>query len=505
MSQAQDTRQQLYDRIKSSTKDAVILEEMIRLGFWKQGDGANGVPEQVILKEAELVKQINELTAKQRLYQNREAALKEMRKARLAESKRKRAERKELKKQEVLDKANKWAEQKSKDITYLGENVSKRLNETECNPSLLAKYGLPSFGAVEDLAKAMEVSVADLRFLSYSRTVSTVNHYKKFNVPKKSGGTRLISAPMPRLKSAQYWILETLLNKITLHDAAHGFVKKKSILSNAQNHVKADLLINLDLKDFFPSILYPRVKGLFKSLGYSEKIATILALICTEPETDEVELDGKKYFVALSERKLPQGAPTSPAITNIICRRLDARLRGLAQKYGFVYTRYADDLSFSTKGEAAEKAHQLLSNIRKVLKDEDFTIHPDKLKIMRKGACKEVTGIIVNDKPAIKAKELDKFRALIYQIEKEGSLEGKHWNGAPNLLAAIQGYANFVYMVDPTKGEPLKLRVKALLAKHDYKHTIKHLPKAKQQPVQDSKSQPVEKKDSNNKPWWKIW
>jgi len=83
MSQAQDTRQQLYDRIKSSTKDAVILEEMIRLGFWKQGDGANGLPEQVILQEAELVKQINELTAKQRLYQNREAALKEMRKARL--------------------------------------------------------------------------------------------------------------------------------------------------------------------------------------------------------------------------------------------------------------------------------------------------------------------------------------------------------------------------------------------------------------------------------------
>lgn len=505
MSQAQDTRQQLYDRIKAGTKDAVILEEMIRMGFWKQGEAANAIPEQLIHREEALVKEINALTEKQRMYQNREAALKEMRKARLEASKLKRAERKELKKQQVVEKAERWKNQKAKDIVYLGEGVSKRLNDKQNDLERLAKNGLSPFDTVEDLSKAMDLPIAELRFLSFAREVTEVSHYKKFQLVKKSGGKRQISAPMPRLKYAQYWILHNILNKIVLHEAAHGFVKKKNIVSNAQHHVQADLLINLDLKDFFPSISYPRVKGVFKSLGYSEQIATILALISTEPETEEVELDGKKYYVSISERKLPQGAPTSPAVTNIICRRLDARLKGLAKKYGFVYTRYADDLSFSTKGEAVEKAHQLLSNVKKVLSAEDFTLHPDKLHIMRKGARKEVTGIVVNDKLSINAKELDRFRALVFQVEKDGSIEGKHWNGATNLLAAMQGYANFVYMVDPAKGEPLKRRVKAILAQHQYKHTIKHPKKIHQVSETGTASNDTAITDQGKKPWWKIW
>lgn len=503
MSQAQDTRQQLYDRIKAGTKDAVILEEMIRMGFWKQGESANAIPEQLIHREEALVKEINELTAKQRLYQNREAALKEMRKARLEESKRKRAERKELKKQQILEKAERWKSQKAMDIIYLGEGVSKRLSDKQNDQERLTKNGLLGYDSVEDLAKAMDVPLAELRFLSFTREVSEVSHYKKFQLLKKSGGKRQISAPMPRLKYAQYWILHNILNKIVLHEAAQGFVKKKSIVSNAQQHLQADLLINVDLKDFFPSISYPRVKGVFKSLGYSEQIATVLALISTEPETDEVELDGKKYYVSISERKLPQGAPTSPAITNIICRRMDARLKGLAKKYNFVYTRYADDLSFSTKGEASAQAHQLLANVRKVLSSEDFTLHPGKLHVMRKGARKEVTGIVVNDKLSINAKELDRFRALVFQVEKDGSLEGKHWNGATNLLAAMQGYANFVYMVDPAKGEPLKSRVKAILAQHQYKHTIKHPKKIQQVP--EAAANTATSPNHGKKPWWKIW
>ena len=164
MSQAQDTRQQLYDRIKAGTKDAVILEEMIRLGFWKKGEAANAIPEQLIQKEEELVKEINELTTKQRIYQNREAALKEMRKARLEESKRKRAARKELQKQQILDKADQWKHQKDKEIIYLGEQVSKRLHETENDLERLTKNNLLSYNTVEDLAKAMEISISELRF-----------------------------------------------------------------------------------------------------------------------------------------------------------------------------------------------------------------------------------------------------------------------------------------------------------------------------------------------------
>ncbi len=474
---------------------------MIRLGFWKRNEDAPSYPEQLILQEADLVKQFNELTEKQRLYQNREAALKEMRKTRLAESKLKRKEKKLLRVQQKEEKAKNWKERNAKLITFLGEGVSNRLNETDHNTERLSKHGLTPFSSEEELAEAMGITVSELRFLSFSREVSAINHYRKFNIPKKTGGSRTISAPMPRLKSAQHWILESVLNKLELHEAANGFVRKKSIVTNAQPHLQSDVLLNLDLKDFFPSISYPRVKGLFKSLGYSEKFATIFAIICTEPETDEVELDGKRYFVAVSERKLPQGAPTSPAITNLICRKLDARLLGLSKKYDFLYTRYADDLTFSAKGDASKQAHQLLSNIRKILKDEDFVLHPEKLKILRKGNRKEVTGIVVNDKLGVDAKELDRFRALLYQIEKEGTLQGKHWNNARNLLPSIQGYANFVYMVDPIKGLPLKTRVKAILIKHDFKHQIRHKPKSQQTKEQ----QEALKNAPDKKPWWKFW
>ena len=238
----------------------------------------------------------------------------------------------------------------------------------------------------------------ELRFLAYHRRVSKTTHYKRFFMPKKSGGERLISAPMPRLKSAQHWILENILGVIPVHDAAHGFVPGRSIVTNAACHVGRSLVVNWDLKNFFPTVTYPRVKGMFKSLGYPEKVATVLALICTEPDADEVELDGERYFVHTSERHLPQGAPTSPAITNILCRKFDARLQGTARSLGYTYSRYADDMTFSASDQSSvEKLNQLIWRVRAVVGDEGFEIHPDKLRIMRKGGRQEVTGLTVNE------------------------------------------------------------------------------------------------------------
>lgn len=262
----------------------------------------------------------------------------------------------------------------------------------------------------------------------------------------------MISAPMPRLKEAQYWILVNILEKVLVNDKAHGFVPKRSIVTNAQPHVKAELVINIDLKDFFPSIHYPRVKGVFQSFGYSEQLSTLLGLICTEPDCDQIELDGTTYYVAGAERFLPQGAPTSPAITNIICRKLDSRLTGITGKLGFNYTRYADDLTFSASGEATAKVKTLLGFIRKIVREEGLMIHPEKFLVLRKGSRKEVTGLVVNDKPGVNAKELDRFRALLFQIEKDKTLVGKHWKNSPHLLASMKGYASYISMVDPAKG-----------------------------------------------------
>lgn len=493
-------RQQLYDRIKATSRDSVILEEMKKLGFWEKNADIPSLPEQLILKEASLTKELSSLLEQQQKYKNKEVALKEIRKARLEKSRRKQEENKQLRKQKKQDKAARWKEKKERDIIYLGEHVSQGLNTKESSTEKLTNLQLPILTSVEALATAMNTTVGMIRYLAYNRIVSKTTHYKRFYIPKKTGGKRLISTPMPRLKQAQYWILENILNKLIINDAAHGFVKKRSIVTNALPHVKAEVVINIDMKDFFPSINYPRVKGIFKSFGYSEQLATIFALICTEAQTDEIELDGETYYAAGLERVLPQGAPTSPAITNILCRKLDARLKGISAKLGFTYTRYADDLTFSAAGEASEKVKTLMGFIRKIVKEEKLEIHPDKVRILRKGARREVTGIVVNDKPSVNARELDRFRALLFQIEKDG-IAGKHWHNSNNLLASIKGYAGFVAMVDPVKGSGLVARVEKILVAHDFKHVIVHKSKAMLAKEQQMANDAVVKK----KPWWKFW
>ena len=471
---SQRTRQEIYDRIRETSRDEFILEEMKRLGFWQRNSNTPSLPEEMIKKEGELQRELNTLLQEKQKYSNKEQVLKEMRQKRMAAAKEKRKATKERKEQERIQKAAAWAEKKEKDIVFLGKEVSGGLNIDEGNHVLLQSKGLPVFDSALDLAKATGLTIGELKFLSFHRKIATTTHYIRFSVPKKSGGRRIISAPMPKLKALQYWVLENILNKIRVHDAANGFVEKRSILSNASNHIGKDVVVNIDLKDFFPTISYPRVKGLFCKLGYSEKIATILALICTEPDREEVMLDGKIYFVATGKRALPQGAPTSPAITNIICYKMDRRFKGIADKLSFSYTRYADDLSFSAIGnEQTKKVQQLLWRIKKIITDEGFVIHPKKVKVMRKGAKQEVTGIVVNKKAGIDRKMLHRFRALIQQIAKHG-LDNKKWKGG-NIVSEMIGYANFVAQVKPAQGNKFKVQLQQAFANPGIQQQIQNL------------------------------
>ncbi|MES2411364.1 MAG: reverse transcriptase family protein [Bacteroidota bacterium] len=473
---------------------------MKKFGFWNEEEGQASLPEQLITQEAKLSKELHELLEKQRRYQNREKALQEMRTARMQKSRETIAENKKIRQEKTEVKAKLWQDTKKSDITFLGEDVSKGLNQiTDGNLEKLKEKNLPLIQTAEDLAQLMKTDIKTIRFLSYNRTVSNVSHYKKFQIPKKAGGFRNISAPMPKLKEAQHWILENLLNKLPVHINAHGFALEKSIASNARPHIKKEVLINIDLKDFFPSVHYPRVKGMFRSLGYNEKISTILALICTESETDEVELDGKKYYVKSGNRALPQGAPTSPAITNYLCRRMDARFTGLGKKYNFEYTRYADDLTFSCTTYNADEFKKFLGFVKKTIKSENFTIHPDKFKVLRKNSKQEVTGIVVNEKLSVERKKIKKFRATLYQVEKNG-LEGRNWNYSPNFLASLKGYANFINQVDPIKGKLYVERVNKILITHNFKHEI--IFKAKPKVVSLPENTKI---DKPKKPWWKFW
>ncbi len=464
------TRQQLYDQIRESSKDEYILSEMKRLGYWDADEGMPSLSEELITRKGELSRELNELMKTQHMLADPEKALAEFRKQRMKEAKEKREETKQRRAHERHQRALKWFERQQNEITYAGDDVSIGLNNKQLDMTKLRNQGLPVIHNSISLANTMGITLNELRFLSFNRKTSKVNHYQRFLVAKKTGGQRLISAPMPRLKRVQYWVLENILLKLPTEDCAHGFVPGKSIVSNSEQHVGQDVVINLDMKDFFPTIDYRRIKGLFLKMGYSEEVAIILALLCSEPDIDQLEMDGETWNIAKSKRFMPQGAPTSPMISNLICRKLDKRLKGLAAKFGYNYTRYADDLTFSASGASAGDAAKLLRIVGEIIEAEGFVVHPEKTRIMRKNRHQEVTGITVNEKLTIDRKTLKRFRALLFQIEKDGP-EGKKW-GAGNILSSIQGYANYVAMISKEKGEPLKKRVAAILEQHSA-HGIK--------------------------------
>lgn len=463
------TRQQIYDRIRQSSKDEYILEEMTRLGFWPKEADIPSPPAALLKRQGELERELRELLSTKRMVEDPEAALKSMRKQRMAESRKNREENKINRIKAAHARSIAWHERRSKEILYLGPDVSKGLNQTDNKSTRLARHHLPDLPDALSLARAMGIELVELRFLAYTRPTSTISHYKRFEIAKKTGGTRLISAPMPRLKRSQYWILENILSKITLPETAHGFIPQRSIVTNARPHTGAALVINLDLENFFPTITYPRIKGMFHAMGYSEQVAVLLALICSEPEVDAIELDNVPYYVGHGPRHLPQGAPTSPAISNIICCRLDRRLAGMSRKLAYRYSRYADDLTFSGDNSASADLQKLLWRARQIIRDEGFILNETKTRIMKTGGRQEVTGIVVNRKPSINRSKVKRFRALLYQLEKDGP-EGKTWGCGNDLFASIQGFANLLKMVDPDKGQKYAVRVKRILKKYNYRN-----------------------------------
>lgn len=503
-------RQELYERIRQTSREEFIAEDMVRLGFWPARGVLPQDPADEIRRRGELQRELAEVRAQNKRLYNEEALLKEMRKRRLLESKRKRQETKERRLREREERATLWRERQTRDIVFLGDAVSGGLNHVTGDQARLQSYDLPALNTAAEIAAAASVTVNELRFLAFDRKTSTVSHYVRFQVPKKTGGVRQISAPMPRLKALQHWILQHILERVETHDAAHGFRSQRSIVTNARPHVGAEAIINMDLQDFFPSITYRRVKGLFRSFGYSEAAATIFGLLCTEPTVEEVELDGTKYFVATDSRHLPQGAPTSPAISNILCRRFDRRLQKMADELGFKYTRYADDLTFSASGESLRHLAHALERAKAIVAHEGFTVHPDKTRVLRRSRQQEVTGVVVNEKLNVSRRELKRFRAALFQIEKDGPT-GKSWNNSADVLASLRGFANFVYMVNPEKGAEFQRRVHAVMEKYDWRPAIVE-PRVPAQPPPAAVPEPAAETPSDESPdpstskkWWKLW
>lgn len=373
------------------------------------------------------------------------------------------ADRKQLKEQKKAESAERKrqhaesvAQRKATDIIFLGRGVSRGLADRRVHVEKLQAAGLPVLATPADVAKALGISIPRLRWLAFHTDAATRSHYVRFTVPKKSGGVRELAAPHRDLAAAQRWIFQNILQPLPTHPAAHGFVKGRSIRTNALPHVGQHTLVNADLKDFFPTITFHRVLGAFAQLGYSPAAATILALLCTESPRRTVEYAEQIFHVASGPRALPQGACTSPALSNLIARRLDARLAGISAKLGWRYTRYADDLSFSANAdvEPAKKIGYLLARIRHIAQDEGFLVNEKKTRVLEQSTAMAVTGVVVNQRPGVRRREVRRLRAILHNAKKQG-LASQNREHEPEFEAKLRGQIAFVQMINPDQGRPL--------------------------------------------------
>lgn len=288
----------------------------------------------------------------------------------------------------------------------LNKEITNLWYSMESKQDLLRLLNLANQGIYGDKSKSYS-----LRQLAY-HTHSKFNkkRYSSFKIPKKKKGEfRTIDAPNPTLKGMQRALNYALQLIYTPNLAAMGFAQGKSIVTGAQVHVGQNFVYNIDLKNFFPSITSGRVyaRMLSRPFSCSKEVASLIAdLCCYENNFGKV---------------LPQGAPTSPTLTNIICDRLDVKLSHLAKAYGLYYTRYADDITFSGMTNMFTEDGNFCKSMRNIIENEEhFRINPEKTRLCHRGIRQEVTGITVNDKPNVTQEYVKQLRSMLHNWESKG-------------------------------------------------------------------------------------
>jgi len=310
-------------------------------------------------------------------------------------------------------------------------------------PSALAAHGLPALASPADVARLVGVDTVALARLMRPG-VGPGSGYVEFEIAKAKGGTRRIAAPRAPLRKVQRQILDQILGRVPVHDACHGFVVGRSTVSNAAPHQRAALVVKMDLKDFFPTLHYRRVAGLFRLLGYNERVAATLAGLTTyRPRLPA--------GTVVWPGRLPQGAPTSPALANLACRRLDQRLARLATKVGATYTRYADDLTFSFAAPPEIPLGRFLWWVDGICWREGFLERPDKRRVLRGKHQQRVTGIVVNAGIHVPRADRKRFRAILHNCRRHGV--ASQAQGHDDFPAYLAGYAAYVRMVEPALGQ----------------------------------------------------
>jgi RNA-directed DNA polymerase len=328
---------------------------------------------------------------------------------------------------------------------------NREIRDLATDTAQLERYGLPAWTTEAELAAALDLTVGKLRHYSVHRDRELRPHYVAFAIRKRSGGQRIIHAPKTRLKAIQRRLHELLVAKLPTSTHAHGFVKGRSIASNAAPHVGKAVVIKLDLQDCFPTIHFGRVRGLFIALGYAFPVATTLAVLTTEAPRQPVEAEGKLFHVPVGPRVCVQGAPTSPGLCNAVLARLDRRIAGLARKHGFTYTRYADDLVLS--GDDLNALKPLLTLVPRIVRDEGFAINPSKTLVMRRGRQQRVTGVTVNEQLGLSRRERRRLRAAVHR-QRQGDVDA-------HAQRQLAGQLAYLAMLNAKQAAPLLAKLHA--------------------------------------------
>lgn len=289
-------------------------------------------------------------------------------------------------------------------------------------------------------------------------------HYSYRILTKRSGNIRLIEAPKSRLKKLQRKILADILERIPTHDSAHGFVKGRSIKTFSSHHSNKHVVLKLDLQDFFPSFHAARIQALFRTIGYPERVADLLAGLCCTSTPRELwkqvpfDVNSQQWRESRDlyfRTHLPQGAPTSPALANICCYRLDCRLAGLAKSVGAAYTRYADDLAFSGDENFARGIERFSNHVAAILLDEGFSVNFHKTRVMRQGVRQQLTGLVVNRHANLARVEYDRLKAILTNCARLGP-QTQNRDALPHWRQHLDGRVGFVEMVNSSRGKKLR-------------------------------------------------
>ena len=272
--------------------------------------------------------------------------------------------------------------------------------------------------------------------------------YKEFDIPKRTGGTRRITAPTGKLKDIQKCISVIIAPYYRIPDCVHGFAEGKSVASNASMHTAKNYVLNIDLKDFFPAITYTRVVKSLKELGFNDEVSDIIARLCTIPMWDEQN--------QMLRNSLPQGSPASPLLSNIVCISLDRRLSGLAKRFGLTYSRYADDITFSSDHSVYAKDSEFLKELENIVESSGFKINEKKTRLQKKGSRQDVTGLIVGEQINTYRQFTKNLRAAVFHAENNGC--------TPREFNNIMGRISYMAMVKGPDA-PIVKRFRAIMSK----------------------------------------